>query len=413
MIKSEKTIQIIKSLQLQCDISGKIDGLSFYKWKGKNVVRKIGKPSKPASEAQLECRRKFATLQNLSKIFKPIIRETYNTGKKPLTPANLFIKKNGELFEKVEKSINPIDTEKTVMLRLSKHEPISKKSWFDKAHHDNSRSEWVTDTEKCIHPIPKGLLDIKFISYKNKFHNSASSPQRSKTVLPNIDKIRSSSALPQSGSINLKQKSPSWVYQDADDDNIPDYSKLQLTRSNYPIPFTPKLTKHSEELFTLQWDDFTKRYDTIVLLIFSPEKEKYDKIEINITKNYWHIEIPKKFQGTKNYYYLYSYHSKRKTYSESITLTPEDGVDILWKIRKQKLSLTVGFNPWSITEEQDNDTKRLRILYPFRREMLRFSLWFPLGCLLPTFDIRFYLFYIPLYNSINFSLGTLPFSSLE
>ncbi|MCB1179756.1 MAG: hypothetical protein KDK36_19420 [Leptospiraceae bacterium] len=306
-MQSEKTIQIIKSLQLQCDISGKIDGLSFYKWKGKNVVRKIGKPSKPASEAQLECRRKFATLQNLSRIFKPIIRETYNTGKKPLTPANLFIKKNGEIFEKVEKSINPIDTEKTVMLRLSKHEPISKKSWFDKAHHDN----------------------------------------------------------------------------------VPDYSKIKLTRSNYPIPFTPKLTKHSEELFTLQWDDFTKRYDTIALIIFSPEKEKYDKIEISITENYWHIEIPEEFQETKNYYYLYCYHSKRKTYSESITLTLEDGADILWKLHKQKLSLTVGFNPWSKTEKQDNTTERLENLSPFRREMLRFSLWFPFGCLRPSFDIRY------------------------
>ncbi|MCB1177072.1 MAG: hypothetical protein KDK36_05780, partial [Leptospiraceae bacterium] len=105
MTKSEKTIEIVKSLQLQCDITGKIGGLSFYKWKGNNVYRKIGKPCKPASPAQLECRKKFATLQNLSNIFKPIIRDTYNTGKKPLTPANLFIKRNGKIFEKNEVGI--------------------------------------------------------------------------------------------------------------------------------------------------------------------------------------------------------------------------------------------------------------------------------------------------------------------
>ncbi|MCB1178661.1 MAG: hypothetical protein KDK36_13835 [Leptospiraceae bacterium] len=341
MTESEKTIEIIKSLQLQCDITGKINGLSFYKWKGNNVVRKIGKPSKPASPSQLECRRKFATLQNLSKIFKPIIQTTYNTGKKPLTPANLFIKRNGRIFEKRE---------------------TNSVSW-----HLDKKSQ-----------LPLG------------FHSMSD--------LLNTDKIRSSSALPEIKETVHEQESPSRVYRD---DNNPDYSKLKLTRSNYPIPFTPRLTKHSKDLFTLKWDDFTKRYDTIALTIFSPEKGIYHKTEININDNYHHIEIPEEFQNTKNYYYLYCYHSKRKTFSESITLTPEDDANMLWKIHQQKRALTQRTGIY--TKNQGGKihlsfsgrglyckTYQLDSNRVTKRKMLRFTNQLPFGCVLPTFDIPFY-----------------------
>ncbi|MCB1178397.1 MAG: hypothetical protein KDK36_12500 [Leptospiraceae bacterium] len=323
MTKSEKTIEIIKSLQLQCDVTGKINGLSFYKWKGNNVYRRIGKPSTPPSPVQLECRRKFAILQNLSKIFKPIIRDTYNTGKKPLTPANLFIKRNGKIFEKGEKDSVSLP----LVTKLN-----SNCSWFDSAHQadssNNDKLDYNPEQIKQTHSEQEG--------------NSL--PERSR----------------RENNVELSI----------------DYSKLKLTRSNHPIPFTSKLTKHSEELFTLKWDDFTKRYDTIALIIFSPEKGKYHNTEINITETHWHIEIPQEFQNTNNYYYLYCYHSKRKTYSESITLTPEDGADILWKIHGQKLSLTMGFNPWLRPTQE--------------RDILRFNLWFPFGCLLPSFDITSY-----------------------
>ncbi|MCB1180320.1 MAG: hypothetical protein KDK36_22260 [Leptospiraceae bacterium] len=71
-MESEKLIYYVKSIQEHCDVKGKVGGYSFYKWKGKEVVRRIGKPSKPASPAQLECRNKFRILQNLSKVFLPL-----------------------------------------------------------------------------------------------------------------------------------------------------------------------------------------------------------------------------------------------------------------------------------------------------------------------------------------------------
>ncbi|MCB1178775.1 MAG: hypothetical protein KDK36_14415 [Leptospiraceae bacterium] len=141
-MQSEKTINIIQSLQRQCDISGKINGLSFYKWKGKNVYRRIGKSTGPASPAQLECRRKFATLQNLSKIFKPIIQHTYNTGKKPILPANLFIRKNGGIFEKEEDHIQ----------EDSKGKSFSSGSYFDKL-------SMTTNSKTSCHPEPKAFLE--------------------------------------------------------------------------------------------------------------------------------------------------------------------------------------------------------------------------------------------------------------
>ncbi|MCB1179741.1 MAG: hypothetical protein KDK36_19340 [Leptospiraceae bacterium] len=368
---SEKTIQIVKSLQLQCDISGKVDGLSFYKWKGKNVVRKIGKPSKPASPSQLECRKKFASLQNLSKIFKPIIQATYNTGKKPLTPANLFIKRNGEIFEKNEVSIGENSKDKLTSNR-SYFESLSMTTYSKANCHPEqnvcpkqNRRERVTNIEISNNHVLKGLLDTKFISFRNKFHSKTVLPNSYNSNLVNTDKIRPSSEIPMPIGI---------LYRDADD---ADYSKIKLTRSNFPLPFTPKLTKHSEEIFTLQWDDFTKKYDTIALILFSPEKGSYHKIEMGINENQWHIEIPEEFQNTNIYYYLYCYHSKKKAYSESITLTPEDGANILWKIHKQKQAITVtkDIYPWSVIDE---------------RQMLRFNNLFPFGCLRPTFDITFY-----------------------
>ncbi|MCB1177732.1 MAG: hypothetical protein KDK36_09155 [Leptospiraceae bacterium] len=354
-MQSEKTIEIIKSLQLQCEISGKVDGLSFYKWKGKNVYRKIGKPSRPASEAQLECRRKFAILQNLSKTFKPIIRETYNTGKKPILPANLFIKRNRGIFEENE--------------------------------------------------------------------------------------IRTSSALLQSKRMLQEINSSSRVYRDADyqekiEQEQPNttqpinYSNLKLTRSNYPIPFTPRLIKHSEEIFTLKWDDFTKRYDTIALIIYSPGKGEYNKTEISINENQWHIEIPEEFQNTKKYYYLYCYHSKRKTYSESITLTPEDGADILWKIHKQKRAICRNLYNTNQKSSLCNAERLFQSIFSlkvnFREEgrgdMLRFTNLFPLGCLRLTFELPFYKLKEKNpelsdqsleYSFQNFSFGVLPSLSLE
>ncbi|MCB1176760.1 MAG: hypothetical protein KDK36_04180 [Leptospiraceae bacterium] len=376
-MQSGKTIQIVKSLQLQCDISGKIDGLSFYKWKGKNVHRRIGKPSAPPSPSQLECREKFATLQNLSKLFKPIIRETYNTGKKPLTPANLFIKRNGGVFGKNEFGIE----------ENSKYKLTGNRSYFpsinsgqalslsmttnSKTNRHPELSRRVLDAEILNIPISR-LLDTKFISFRNKFHSKTISSKSNNYNLLKTSKVRSSSALLQLHKVEQEIKSPSWAYRDAD------YSKLKLTRSNYTIPFTPKLTKNSEELFTLKWDDFTKRYDTIALIIFSPEKGIYHKTEIPITENYWHIVTPIELQKTKNYYYLYCYHSKRKTYSESITLTSEDCADILWRIHQQKkaIMVTKDIYPWSVIDE--------------REDILRFSLLFQFGCLRPSFDIRFY-----------------------
>ncbi|MCB1177302.1 MAG: hypothetical protein KDK36_06965 [Leptospiraceae bacterium] len=235
----------------------------------------------------------------------------------------MFIKRNGGIFERGD-----IDT-----IDYSKGKCNSIRSYFESlsmttdCHPDKLAlslpKEMVTDTEILKNSVLKGRLDIKFISFRNKFNSSASSPHRStsdvlklgNSNLLNTNKTRSSSALPNFDDVNLEQESPSRVYRDADDANDTNYSKLKLTRSNYPIPFIPILTKHSEELFTLQWNDFTKRYDTISLILFSPEKGKYHKTEISITQNHWHIEIPEEFQTTTNYYYLYCYHFKRKTFS--------------------------------------------------------------------------------------------------
>ncbi|MCB1178436.1 MAG: hypothetical protein KDK36_12700, partial [Leptospiraceae bacterium] len=306
-------------------------GLSFYKWKGNNVHRRIGKPCKPASPAQLECRKKFATLQNLSKLFKPIIQATYNTGKKPLTPANLFIKRNGEIFEEnCHPELRACPEHSRMERATDKVELNSNSSWFDSAHQADSSNNDKLDYNLKQMKKPHSEQEVKSIPERSRREN-------------NLEL-----------SIN--------------------YSKLKLTRSNHPIPFTPRLTKHSEELFTLKWDDFTKRYDTIALIIFSPENGKYHKTKINSTENHWHIEVPIDFQNAKNYYFLYCYHSKRKTYSESITLTPEDGADILWRIHKQKKAITVikDIYPWSVIDNRD---------------MLRLSDLFPLGYLSPTFDI--------------------------
>ncbi|MCB1180321.1 MAG: hypothetical protein KDK36_22265, partial [Leptospiraceae bacterium] len=64
--------------------------------------------------------------------------------------------------------------------------------------------------------------------------------------------------------------------------NNPDYSKLQLTNSDIPILFEPKLRKYSDELLTLEWEDKTKRFDKINLIIFSSELNKYYKVEASI-----------------------------------------------------------------------------------------------------------------------------------
>ncbi|MCB1178909.1 MAG: hypothetical protein KDK36_15095, partial [Leptospiraceae bacterium] len=212
-------------------------------------------------------------------------------------------------------------------------------SWFDSAHHANSSNN--DKLEYYLRPMKQPHSELE----------GNSLPERSRRET------------------NTKEL------------NSPDYSKLKLTRSNYPIPFRITLIKHSEELFTIKWEDFTKRYDTISLIVFSPENEKYHKVEMPINENFWHIEIPEEFQTTTNYYYLYCYHSKRKTFSESINLTPEDGADILWKIHKLKRAVTAvtkDINHWS----EDNAIEE--------RDMLRFSLMFPLGYLRASFDMGNY-----------------------
>ncbi len=98
MSKTAYTIEEFKAQILDLEnvlgeFHGKIGGHTIYRLNGKRVIRKNGKPSLPASPAQIEWRRKFAYLQKKGKEFYAIISKTLPM-KNGKTPINQFISLN-------------------------------------------------------------------------------------------------------------------------------------------------------------------------------------------------------------------------------------------------------------------------------------------------------------------------------